>query len=285
MSRRHGNALYLTLLTVGLLSGRLMAQTTTAAESMPPMDMRDMPGMDAAQGGAANASRPQADAARGIADSAMGMMKEDEAPYGMLLIDQLEAFGDRTANGLAWDVEGWYGNDENKLWLRSEGDDGRGDRQGDLEALWNRSVDAFWATQLGMRHDFGEGPPRDWIAFGVQGLAPYWLDVEATGYLDPTGRTAARLRGEYELLLTRRLVLQSEAELNLYGQDDPARRIGSGLSDTQFGLRLRYEISRQFAPYLGANWEYRFGTTADYARQYRQPVFERQIVAGVRIWF
>ncbi|MDE2280422.1 MAG: copper resistance protein B [Xanthomonadaceae bacterium] len=218
--------------------------------------------------------------------SMQGMDMADNAPLGMVVIDQLEAFHGRDANGLAWDAEGWYGNDTNKLWIRTEGERSRGRLEGsDVEALWNHAVATYWGTQLGVRRDFGEGPKRTWAAFGVQGLAPYWFELEATGYIGANSRTAARLRADYELLFTQRLILQPEAEVNLYGKDDPQHRIGSGVSDVQFGLRLRYEFHRQFAPYIGVNWVRRVGATAGYARQDHQPVLDRQIVAGIRIWF
>jgi copper resistance protein B len=250
-------------------------------DSMPGMTMGPM------QGGRAPADARSGDYSDGIAASpAHGLHMHGGAPAGMLVIDQLEAFRGRDANGQSWEIQGWYGNDSDKLWLRSEGERSRGKLEdGNVEAFWNRNVATFWSTQLGVRHDFGEGPARSWAAFGVQGLAPYWFELEATGYAGAGGRTAARLRAEYELLFTQRLILQPEAEINLYGKNDPQRRIGRGISDVQFGLRLRYEIRRQFAPYVGVNWVRRVGTSADYARQDRQPVLDRQIVAGVRIWF
>lgn len=214
------------------------------------------------------------------------MDMHDNAAFGMLMIDQLEAFHGRDADGQAWEAEGWYGSDIDKFWLRTEGERSGGKLEdGDLEAFWNRAATAFWSTQIGARHDFGEGPSRTWAAIGVQGLAPYWFELEATAYVGASGRTAARLRAEYELLLTQRLVLQPDAEINLYGRDDPARRIGSGLSDVQFGVRLRYEIRREFAPYIGLDWTRRVGATADFARMDVQPVLDRRIMAGVRIWF
>jgi len=252
-------------------------------------DMGSMPGMTMGpmQGGSAPADARSDDYSDGVAGSPIqGLHMHGSAPFGMLLIDQLEAFHGRDANGQSWEAQGWYGNDENKLWVRTEGERSRGKLEdGDLEAFWNHNIATFWSTQLGVRHDFGEGPGRTWAAFGVQGLAPYWFELEATGYVGANGRTAARLRAEYEMLFTQRLILQPEAEINLYGKNDPQRRIGSGVSDVQFGLRLRYEIRRQFAPYLGVNWVRRVGTTADYARQDHQPVLDRQIMAGVRVWF
>lgn len=242
--------------------------------------------MDAMQGGspAPNARSPDYSGGVGY-DSMKGMDMHDDAPLGMVLIDQLEAFYGSDADGQNWEAEGWYGADSDKLWSRTEG--GRSHEKlkaGDVELLWNHNIATYWASQLGVRQDFGAGPDPTWAAFGVQGLAPYWFQLEATGYVGTSGRTAARLRAEYELLFTQRLILQPEAEVNFYGKDDPARRIGSGLSDVAFGLRLRYEIHRQFAPYIGVNWVRRIGNTAQYARLDGQSVLDRQILAGARIW-
>lgn len=265
--------------------------------SMPGMDQNAKPGMNPSgmsgmtmgpmQGGRAPANARSPDYSDGIEQGSMtGMDMSDNASLGMLLIDQLEAFRGTDASGQSWEAEGWYGNDRDKVWLRTEGERSGGKLDdADLEIFWNRNVATFWSTQLGGRHDFGEGPSRTWAAFGVQGLSPYWFELEATAYVGQSGRTAARLRAEYELLLTQRLILQPEFELNLYGKDDPARGIGSGLSDAQLGIRLRYEVTRQFAPYIGVGWTRRVGNTADYAREDHQPLLDRQIVAGVRFWF
>ena len=176
---------------------------------------------------------------------------DDNAKLGMLLLDQMEAFHGKDGNGQTWEAQGWYGTPSDKLWVRTGGERSGGKLEdGDIEAFWNHTIATFWNTQLGARHDLG-GPSRNWAAFGIQGLAPYWFEIEATGYVGPSGRTSARLRAEYELLFTQRLILQPEFEVNAYGKSDPARRIGSGVSDASFGLRLRYEIRRQFAPYVG----------------------------------
>ena len=299
----------------GMEHGAMPAATQPAAASapndmqgmgdMPGMDHASMPGMDHGaakapagagaagmsmgpmQGGNAPGNARSPDYSDGVGYGPMqGMDMADNKPLGKLLIDQLEAYDGRAGGAQRWDAEAWYGNDLNKLWLRSEGDRRRGTlEEGDVEAFWNHAVAPYWSTQLGVRQDLGVGPGRSWAAFGVQGLAPYWFELEATGYVGQAGRTAARLRVTYELLLTQRLILQPEAEVNLYGRNDPQRRIGSGVSDVQLGLRLRYEIRRQFAPYVGVNWVRRIGTTADYARQDHQPVFDPQLVAGLRLWF
>ena len=274
-----------------------------ARDAMPYMDhMKASPhgsdkGMDHGEGHAMHAMRMQggaappdarsADYSDGIGQGDMtGMEMRDAEPLGMLRLDRLEAFSGLHGNGQAWELNGWYGTDSDRLWLRSEGErEGGRLADGDIEALWSHAAAPYWDVQFGMRHDSGGGPSRQWIAFGVQGLAPYWFELEATGYAGPSGRTAARLRAEYELLLTQRLILQPELEANLYGKADQARHTGSGLSDASFGLRLRYEIRRQFAPYLGVAWTRRFGGTAGFARDGHQPAFDRQLVAGLRVWF
>jgi copper resistance protein B len=217
--------------------------------------------------------------------SMQNMDMHDDASHAMLLIDQLEYANGYGGNGPMWEAEGWYGNDDNKLWLRSEGEGNHGRvDQGDIEAFWNRPVSAFWSTQLGVRHDLGIGPQRNWAAFGVEGLAPYWLELEATAYASESGRLAARMRAEYTLRFTQRWMLQPEFETHFYSKDDPAQRVGSGVSNAQLGLRLRYEITRQLAPYVGVVWTRRFGTTASFARIDQEPVFDRQFVIGIRIW-
>ena len=277
------------------MSGMDHGTMPAARAAMPGMDhdaapaIGSMPGMTMGPmvGGSAPADARSGDYSDGIAGSPMdGLHMHGSAPLGMLLIDQLEAFHSRDANGQNWEAQGWYGNDSDKLWVRTEGERRRGKfDDDDLEVFWNHNIAVYWSTQLGVRQDLGEGSRRTWAAFGVQGLAPYWFELEATGYVSASGHTAARLRVDYELLFTQQLILQPELEANLYGKDDPLQRIGSGLSDVQFGLRLRYEIHRQFAPYIGVNWVRRIGTIAGYARQDRQPVLDRQIVAGLRLWF
>ncbi|MBU6417528.1 MAG: copper resistance protein B [Xanthomonadaceae bacterium] len=246
----------------------------------------DMQGMQM-QGGKAPPDVRDADYSNGIGYGSMsGMDMLDDAALGMLLIGRLEYFDGRDGNGVALDAEGWYGTDANKLWVKVEGERSAGRLQ-DLrtEALWARPLGIYWNTQLGVRHDFGIGPGRTWAAFGVQGLAPYFFDVEATFYVGQAGRTAFRFESEYELLLTQRLILQPRFEVNLYGRDDLQRGIGSGLSDAELGLRLRYEFTRKFAPYIGVELERKFGRTADLARNAGEPAFDPRLVAGLRLRF
>jgi copper resistance protein B len=170
--------------------------------------------------------------------------------------------------------------------IKAEGDVASGRLQeARTEALWSHAVASFWDAQLGLRHDSGTSPERSWIAFGIQGLAPYWFELDAAAYVGDGGRTALRLSAEYELLITQKLILQPQVEVNLYGKSDPARDIGKGLSDLTAGLRLRYEFNRQFAPYIGVAWADRFGETADLARAAGEPKHNTRYVAGVRFWF
>lgn len=214
------------------------------------------------------------------------MQMDDRGRVGKVLLDQLEWRDTSAGSASVWDAEAWYGSDYHKLWFRTEGERARGQTEdARAELLWDRIIGRWWNVQGGARHDFGQGPSRTWAAVGVHGLAPYWFEIEATLYAGEQGRTAARLKAEYELLLTQRLILQPEAEANLYGKADRERGLGSGLSDIEAALRLRYEMRREFAPYLGLVWSRRFGGSADQARVNGAYVNDLQIVAGFRIWF
>jgi len=219
------------------------------------------------------------------ADMLRVMQMNDTSSNGSLLLDQLEWRHDGGTDAAVWEGEAWYGGDYDKLWLRTEGQRLQGiTEDARVELLWDRIVTRWWNLQTGVREDFGNGPPRTWAALGVQGLAPYWFDVEATLYAGDAGRSAARLKVEYELRLTRRLVVQPEAEANLYGKADPARQLGSGLADLDMGVRLRYELRREFAPYIGVAWRRLCGATAEFARAQGLGASELQWVVGFRVW-
>jgi copper resistance protein B len=213
----------------------------------------------------------------------MGM--DDRKRFGKVMIDRLE-WRDAASDSNEWDTSAWYGGDFNKLWFETEGDRIAGNTtHARIEVLWDRILTAWWSTRLGLRQDFGEGPTRSWVAFGVAGLAPGFIDVEAMAYAGGGDRLAMRLAANHDLLITQRLVLQPEAELNVYSSDDPERLIGTGLSDLELGLRLRYEIRREVAPYLGVSWSRRFGDSADLARAAGDDPDDISWVAGIRLWF
>ena len=213
-------------------------------------------------------------------------MMHGESLHSLVVIDQLEIWNASPGKGLGWDAVAWLGSDVNRLWLRSEGEYVDSSLESaELEVLGGHSIAPWWDLVAGIRHDFKPGQSQDFLALGVMGLAPYKFETAITIYVGDSGQTAARLQFEYETLFTNRLILQPKLELNFYGKDDPERGIGSGLSNGSLGLRLRYEITRQFAPYIGVSWDKTFGQTADYLRNEGESTAELNLLAGVRIWF
>jgi len=203
-----------------------------------------------------------------------------------VLLNRAEAWDDGGEAGVAWDAKAWAGTDIDRLWLRSEGEQVGGRTEAaDLEVLYGRSVAPWWDLVAGVRQDFGPGPSQTFAAFGIMGLAPYKFEINATGYVGESGQSAARLEIEYELPLSGRLFAQPMVELNAYGKHDPARHIGSGLATAEAGLRVRYEINRQLAPYLGVVWERSFGGTADLRRAEGDDIEDTRAVLGLRVWF
>ena len=214
----------------------------------------------------------------------MGM--DDRKRFGKLTLDRLEWQDADEGSRLGWDAEAWYGGDYHKAWLQAEGERGSGEtHESRLEGGWDRIVSAWWSLRVGLRHDAGIGPTRDWLGAGITGLAPGFIETEATVYVGEDSRSAARINVERDFLLGQRMVLQPKLEMSLYGRDDPAKLIGSGLSDLKFGLRLRYEFWREFAPYLGLQWVGHFGESADLRRAAGEDADELLWVAGIRAWF
>ena len=209
-----------------------------------------------------------------------------ESPLNTLVrLEELEA-QDAADDVRKWDLDAWFGRELHRLWLRSEGqrvDDAT--ESADLELLWGRSFTPWWTFTAGLREDLTPNPERTWAAIGIQGLSPYRFDIEATAYLGEGGRTAARVETRCEVLFTNRLILQPLIELDWYGQDDAARGIGSGLASAEIGLRLRYEIRREVAPYVGIVREEKFGSTADFAQAAGADPDDTRLVAGIRLWF
>jgi copper resistance protein B len=214
------------------------------------------------------------------------MQMDDTHRFGKIMLDQLEWRDAQEGGAGAWDAQGWYGGDYDKLWVKTERERiGGVTRNATADLLFDRVIARWWDVQAGLRQDFGKGPARTWAALGVQGLAPYWLDLEATLYVGEQGRVAARLKADYDLLMTQRLILQPYGEATLYSKADPGRQLGSGLTDLELSLRLRYEVRRELAPYVGVGWFKRFGSTAQLARAAGEGSDEAELIAGVRIWF
>lgn len=211
---------------------------------------------------------------------------DDQPVLPFLLIDRLEYRWQEGADALTWDAQGWFGGDYNKLWLKSEGERvrGEGTEEADLQALYARRISPYWHLQAGVRREFKPSPAQNYGVLAIQGLAPYWFETEASLFFRG-GEVSGRLEAEYDQLLTQHLILQPRIETNFSGEADPGRGIGSGFNDVQLGLRLRYEIRREFAPYVGITWRRKLGGTADIARSRSEDVKEYGIVAGIRVWY
>ena len=228
----------------------------------------------------------QAMPAMGDAQMASVMEMDDDAKLAMFKADELETGRRDGATQVAWNLQASWGGDFDKLWLRSEGERGEHATDARVEALWDHAFANWWDWQVGLREDLGSAPGRSWAAFGVRGITPWWLDVEATAYVGKAGGLAGRLRVDYDVLLTQRLVLQPEVEINAYARNDRTRERAAGLSDAQFGLRLRYEWRREFAPYVGVVRGYRRSVAglADSHAPSRADT-QTRLVAGVCLWF
>lgn len=212
----------------------------------------------------------------------------DNQVFAVFLGDRLEYQTREGHEILLWDVQAWVGADYNKLWLKSEGswllDDDKVEEAG-VELLYSRTIATFWDLQVGLRHDFEPDPERTFAAMGVQGLAPYWFEMEATAYISEDGDVSAALEVEYDLLLSQRLILQPRLETSVAVQEVEEYGVGQGFNEIGLGLRLRYEIRREFAPYIGVSWKRKLGETADFAEAEGEDVEVTSFVAGIKFWF
>ena len=299
------------------MPGMAMPQTGPADDkAMPAMDHSTMPGMDmsgdhaghdmgamqdmemtgtALPAGNAPAPKPPMDhyadrqfPAADMAQSRMAMMHEQGGQsFSQVMFNLAEVQVRQGRDGYRWDGEAWFGGDINRLTIKSEGEGvfRRGVESAEIQALYSRAIGPYFNLQAGIRHDFQPSPSRTYATIGFEGLAPYWFEVEGAAFLSDKGDVLGRFEGYYDQRLTQRLVLQPRVELNLSAQDIPENKIGSGLVDAELGLRLRYEITRQFAPYIGVSYEAKTGRTADYARADGEDPTTTSLVAGVRIWF
>lgn len=209
----------------------------------------------------------------------------DQQPFSFLLLDRLEYRAQPGADQRVWDAQAWFGGDLNKLWLKTEGENEvGGGTEADVQALYARLISPFWYLQAGVRNDRRSGISRTSAVIGVQGLAPYWFDVEAMLFLQRRGVTA-QLEVETDLLLTQRLILQPRFEAQYSSFTDRDRGIGRGIEEVALGVRLRYEIRREFAPYMGVEWSRKYGETATLARNRGEDTRATSFVLGVRMWY
>lgn len=204
-----------------------------------------------------------------------------------VLVDQLEARITDGRDGYFVNAQAWYGGDIDRLWLKTEieSDFDRTPEQAELQALWSHALDPWFNFQAGVRYDIKPSPERAHMVVGIQGLAPYWFEVDGAFFLSDKGDLTARVEAEYDQLITQRLILQPRVEVDFAMQDVPEIGVGSGLSRAELGLRLRYEIVKEFAPYIGVEYSRAFGNTADFVRAEGDKAGRVGFVIGVRAWF
>ncbi len=220
--------------------------------------------------------------------AARGQLQREHgaAPVSKVMANLAEYQARKGVDGYRWEGQAWFGGDINRFVLKSEGEGTRG--QGidgaEVQALYSRAVGVYTDLQMGVRQDF-KPRNRTYATVGFETLVPYWFDISGAAFLSNKGELLGRVEGTYDLRLTNRLILQPRAELNFAAQDTRETRTGSGLSNAELGLRLRYEVRREFAPYIGVSWDRRFGKTADYARALGEGVVNKSLVFGVRAFF
>lgn len=223
-----------------------------------------------------------------MARARAAMLKESGGmAFSQLMLDRLEYRMGKGADGYHWEGEGWIGGDINRFAFKTEGEGAFGGplERAEVQALYSRAIDPWFNLEAGVRHDIRPDPRRTYAVVGIEGLAPYWFEVSAQAFLSNRGDAHLRLEGSYDQRISQRLILQPAAEINVAAQDVPELGIGSGVSDVELGLRLRYEFAREFAPYVGVNWERKLGDTARFARADGERTSATSLVMGVRFWF
>lgn len=285
VTRMAGHLAAAVLGAIALAAPTAVAQDSPAADfdagTGPQMDMGTM------QGGSPppDARDPHAYAG-GQNFGPYSLHMGDTHTIGAFRAENFETARTNGRTTTAFDLEAWFGRTYDRAVLKSEGEFSGGKiTAARTELLWGHAVAPFWDTQLGARYDSGPGPNRTWLAVGVQGLAPYWFEIEAMAYVGEASRSALRFDASYELLLTQRLIVQPRIEASFYGKRDVERALGSGLADAVASLRLRYEIRRELAPYIGIEWLRKYGETEDLARAAGEDPSDTRFVLGLRFWF
>ena len=221
-----------------------------------------------------------------IALSSLSFASMEDDPVLTKVMGEVEMRSTNGDNPRVWNIDAWVGQDLNKLWIKAEGERvGSNTEQSELQLLYSKAVTPFWDLQFGVKKDFNPKPSRNWGVIAAKGLAPYLFEIDASLFIGESGQSAVRLDAEYEYMLSQKLIISPEIEINIFGKDDELTGAGKGLSTVEAGLRLRYEITREFAPYIGINWEKKYGNTADFSATEGENIEDTQLVVGVRFWF
>lgn len=285
-------------LVTGVALAALLASERAMAAGMAHMDHGAMP-MDHSQmnhdpmSHASAPSQPRTplpkltDADREAAFPPLpGHQVHDHVLNWAVIVDQLESQHFESSSAFKWNATAWVGGDIDRLWLRTEGEREQGKtHKAELQALWGHAISPWWELVGGLRQDFKPASGQAWAAFGLQGTPLYGLELEATAYAGERQQSALRLEAAYAILLTNRWILEPNLEANFFGRNDASHEQGAGLADSEFGLRLRYEISRGFAPYVGVSFERLHGNRADQAREDGDDLGQTRLVAGIRLRF
>ena len=269
------------------------AANPMAGHGMSAMPTTAPAGTDLPAGSAPPPPIPTDHAADAVYGSAMQMGRHHLTAghggqkFSQVMFNIAEAQFRNGRDGFEWDGEGWYGGDINRLWIKSEGDGafGRSLERAEVQALYSRAIGPYFNLQGGLRYDFKPNPSRAYAAIGFEGLAPNFFEVEGTLFLSNKGEVLARAEGYYDQRITQRLILQPRIELNLAAQNSRELGIGSGLSDAEIGLRLRYDIRREFAPYVGVQYRRAFGQTRRFLKDEGEDAGGWSLLTGVRVWF
>ncbi|MCZ8324862.1 MAG: copper resistance protein B [Sphingomonadaceae bacterium] len=257
----------------------------------PPADPSPGPTMELPPPEEAGSGPPRAaDAiwgAEAMAPSRAALKREHgDMPVTWIQADRLEYQARAGHDGLLWDLQGYYGTPTSKFWFKSEGEAalGEGVEDAEVQALWSKAVAPYWDLQVGVRQDLA-GETDTHAVIGIQGLAPYMFEIDAALFLSQRGDLTARIEAELDQRITQRLILQPRVELSLAAQDNAARKVGAGIDKIEAGLRLRYEIVPEFAPYIGIEQGWKLGGSARYARLAGEDPSVTSLVMGVRFWF
>jgi copper resistance protein B len=263
----------------------MMPNMETSADNAgrPP----EPPPPAAANAGPAHAADLYFDSEQMAAARAQLLAENGDIRTSVVILDRLEATFGEGADAYVWDAQGWYGGDIHRFWWKSEGEGAfNGETEtAEIEALYSRAFTPYFDFQAGVRQRYTPEADRTDLVVGVQGLAPYWFEVDVAAFLSNEGELSARAEAEYDLRLTQRLILQPRAEINLSAEDVPELAIGSGLTSAELGVRLRYEIRREFAPYVGVEWTSSFGDTRDFIKARGEDPEDARLVLGIRAWF
>mgnify|MGYP001553798188 CR=1 FL=1 len=222
-----------------------------------------------------------------MATARAALSKEGRFYGNALIADRLEYRAVKGKDGYAWQAMGWVGGDIDRLAFETEGEGRFGEsvESAEVRAAWRHALDPWWNLELGVRQDFNPSPDRTYAVVGIEGLAPYWIELGAHAFLSTKGDVHFRLEAEHDMRITNRLVLQPAIEADVALQDVPQLGIGAGFEKIELGARLRYEFAREFAPYVGVHWERKLGETARLTHAEGESASSLSAVLGIRAWF